>query len=65
MSKMLNELSGGDSQKSGWLDVVNPAVVEHLGRGYLGGYFNLVDKLVKTGRPLWVRANTTPAICSL
>ena len=48
MSKMLNELSGGDSQKSGWLDV-NPAVVEHLGRGYLGGYFNLVDKLVKTG----------------
>lgn len=49
MSKMLNELSGGDSQKSGWLDVVNPAVVEHLGRGYLGGYFNLVDKLVKTG----------------
>ena len=48
MSKMLNELSGGDSQKSGWIDV-NPAVVEHLGRGYLGGYFNLVDKLVKTG----------------
>ena len=49
MSKKLNELSGGDSQKSGWLDVVNPAVVEHLGRGYLGGYFNFVDKLVKTG----------------
>ena len=48
LSKMLNELSGGDSQKSGWIDV-NPAVVEHLGRGYLGGYFNLVDKLVKTG----------------
>lgn len=48
MSKMLNELSGGDSQKSGWLDV-NPSVIEHLGRGYLGGYFNLVDKLVKTG----------------
>lgn len=48
LSKMLNELSGGDSQKSGWLDV-NPSVIEHLGRGYLGGYFNLVDKLVKTG----------------
>lgn len=51
LSEMLNELSGGDSQKSGWLDV-NPAVVEHLGRGYLGGYFNLVDKLVKTGETI-------------
>lgn len=48
LSKVLNEASGGDAYTSGVVDV-NPAVVEHLLKGYFGGFASTLDKLVKTG----------------
>ncbi len=48
LSKVLNEASGGDAYTSGAVDV-NPAVVEHLLKGYFGGFASTLDKLVKTG----------------
>jgi len=46
-SKWLNESTGGDDYKKGWADVVNPAQVEYVLNGYLGGYFKVPNQLVK------------------
>lgn len=46
-SKWLNEATGGDDYKKGWADVVNPAQVEYVLNGYLGGYFKVPNQLVK------------------
>lgn len=48
-SKWLNELTGGDDYKKGWADKVNPAQVEYVLNGYLGGWFKVPNQLMKMG----------------
>ena len=50
-SKMLNEWTGGDDFTSGALDI-NPAIVEHLAQGYLGGLMTFGNRVMKTGETL-------------
>ncbi len=50
-TKWLNEATGGDNYTSGKVDL-NPARIEYLLNGYLGGYASLVDKLIKTGETI-------------
>ncbi len=47
VAKWLNDVSGGNDYESGSIDI-NPAKVEHLLNGYLGGIYGFADKLVKT-----------------
>lgn len=47
-TKYCNEITGGDAEKTGWIDF-NPAMIEHLMTGYLGGIFTIIDKFIKTG----------------
>lgn len=49
LSKVLNEVTGGDAYTKGWADVVNPAQVEYLLNGYFGGVSSTIDKFVKMG----------------
>ena len=46
MCKQLNEWTGGDSVKGGAVDL-NPAVMEHLLKGYLGGYMQTANQIGK------------------
>ena len=48
LSKVLNEVSGGDAYTSGVIDI-NPAQAEYLLNGYFGGVSSTIDKLVKMG----------------
>ena len=48
ITKWLNEVSGGDDFKKGAIDI-NPAKIEYLLSGVLGGYENTVEKLKKMG----------------
>ena len=50
-SKMLNEWTGGDDFTSGALDI-NPAIVEHLAQGYLGGLMTFGNRVMKTGETI-------------
>ena len=43
-TKKLNQLSGGNDEEKGWLDV-NPAKLEHALEGYLGGYATQIRQL--------------------
>lgn len=53
-SKWLNELTGGDDVKRGWIDPVNnPAVIEHLFESYLGGVGKTLNKAAKTFSMIW------------
>lgn len=53
LSKALNELTGGEGDfKQGWADI-NPAVVEHIMEGYLGGYWTTVMQVKKTAETLF------------
>lgn len=53
-SKWLNEVTGGDDVKRGWIDPVNnPAVIEHLFEGYLGGAGKTLNKAAKTFSMIW------------
>ena len=45
-SKWINEQTGGDDYKKGWLDI-NPAQVEYVLNGYLGGAFSFPSKMWK------------------
>lgn len=47
VSKEVNDLTGGNNVESGWLDV-NPAILDHLFRGYFGGVYSLVNDIVNT-----------------
>ena len=47
-AQWLNELSGGDEYRKGWIDI-NPSKVEYLLSGMFGGLFTTTDKLVKMG----------------
>lgn len=46
-TKWLNEATGGDDVKKGLIDL-NPAKIEYLMKGYLGGPFTMYDRLHKT-----------------
>ena len=43
-TKMLNQFSGGDEHKAGWIDI-NPAKLEHVLEGYLGGYATMARQV--------------------
>ena len=47
VSEMLNDLSGGDQTKAGFINI-NPAVVEHLAQEYGGGPLKLAEQFFKT-----------------
>lgn len=51
-AKWLNEISGGDDYKKGYIDI-NPAKVEYLLSGIFGGAFTTGDKLVKMGETIF------------
>jgi len=51
-AKWLNEISGGDDYKKGFIDI-NPAKVEYLLSGMFGGAFTTGDKLVKMGETIF------------
>ena len=45
-TKWLNEVTGGDDATQGFIDW-NPARIEYMLKGYLGGYFTMYDRLQK------------------
>ena len=45
-AKGISDMTGGDDYVEGWIDI-NPAKVEYMLNGYLGGYFSTPAKLVK------------------
>jgi hypothetical protein len=47
-TKWLNEATGGDEVQGGNIDF-NPARIEYMLRGYLGGYFTVADQVIKMG----------------
>lgn len=47
VSEMLNDLSGGDQTKAGFINI-NPAVVEHLAQKFGGGPLKLAEQFFKT-----------------
>lgn len=47
ISEMLNDLSGGDQTKAGFINI-NPAVVEHLAQKFGGGPLKLAEQFFKT-----------------
>ena len=51
-AKWLNEISGGDDYKKGFIDI-NPAKVEYLLSGMFGGAFTTGDKLMKMGETIF------------
>ena len=51
-AKWLNEISGGDDYKKGYIDI-NPAKIEYMLSGYFGGAFTTGDKLVKMGETIF------------
>lgn len=52
MCKQLNEWTGGDSVKGGAVDL-NPAVMEHLLKGYLGGIMQTANQIGKLGETVF------------
>lgn len=51
-AKWLNETSGGDDYKKGYIDI-NPAKIEYLLNGTFGGMFTFPNKLNKTGETIF------------
>lgn len=47
IARALNDATGGNKYKKGFIDI-NPAKMEYVLKGMLGGAFSLPDKLVKT-----------------
>ena len=65
LSETLNEISGGDEYKKGWVDKIvlpisrdikfklnNPAQWEYVLNGYFGGISNTIDRLTKMGETI-------------
>ena len=48
-TKWLNDVTGGDEVAQGWIDW-NPAAIEYMLEGYLGGLFTVYDRLQKTAQ---------------
>ena len=51
LSKVLNEVTGGDAYTSGMIDI-NPAQVEYMLNGVFGGVSSTIDKLTKMGETI-------------
>ena len=51
-TEFVNKITGGNAVKSGTIDL-NPAVLEHLAEGYLGGLGKTINKTAKTFAMLW------------
>ena len=51
-TRWLNEITGGDNHKRGAINL-NPAVIEHLFEGYLGGAGKTLNKTAKTISMIW------------
>lgn len=47
LAKELNALSGGDDYKKGLINI-NPARIEYLFKGYLGGLYTAADQIIKS-----------------
>ena len=47
LAKELNALTGGDDYKQGWVNI-NPAKLEYLLKGYLGGLYTAADQIIKS-----------------
>lgn len=47
IARALNDATGGNKYKKGFIDI-NPAKMEHVLKGMLGGAFSFPDRLVKT-----------------
>lgn len=52
MAEGLNQLTGGDKYKKGWLNI-NPAIVEHLFDSYFGGLGKTINQVGKSIASLW------------
>jgi hypothetical protein len=57
--KWLNETTGGNDYKKGWIDM-NPAKWEYVAQGYLGGFYSFTKKLKNTG--VWIVENAADAV---
>jgi hypothetical protein len=51
-AEFINEVSGGDKYRQGNVDL-NPAAIEHLFEGYLGGMGKTANQLYKTISMIW------------
>ena len=51
-TKWLNEVTGGNNVKKGFIDL-NPAVIEHLYESYLGGVGKTINRAAKTVSMIW------------
>lgn len=60
LSKWANEASGGNDYKKGWADF-NPAQLEYILNGYLGGYSNITNKMIKTGETMFGEREFDPS----
>lgn len=47
LAKELNALTGGDDYKQGWINI-NPAKLEYMLKGYLGGLYTAADQIIKS-----------------
>ena len=47
LAKELNALTGGDDYKQGWANI-NPAKLEYMLKGYLGGLYTAADQIIKS-----------------
>ena len=52
MAEYLNQLTGGDKYKKGWLNI-NPAIVEHLFDSYFGGLGKTINQVGKSIASVW------------
>ena len=52
MAEGLNQLTGGDKYKKGWLNI-NPAIVEHLFDSYFGGLGKTINQVGKSIASVW------------
>lgn len=51
-AEFINEVSGGDKYMQGVIDL-NPAIIEHIFEGYLGGMGKTANQLYKTISMMW------------
>ena len=49
VAKLLSDITGGDDYTGGAIDL-NPAQIEYVMKGMLGGYYSFMDKVVKTAK---------------
>ncbi len=69
LTKALNEVGGGDNElptRGNWWTDWNPARMEYMLKGYGGGVYSIVDKLIKSGETVFgdrpYEAKNTPMV---